>query len=235
MRQPHSSTILWLMVIALGVVVDKEGWQVPREWNPFAPLVVEDPITPVTQWKLGRLKDDRAACRAALESAPADALDYMPLADYTPVDGCPLENVIRVRGGEVGFNTSFVASCPLAVAWVLFERHRLQPAAEDYFGERVTAIQHYGSFACRNIYHREHARRSDHATAEALDVAAFRLADGQRISVLEDWGNDDAAGEFLREAQSGACGLFGTVLGPEYNAAHANHFHFGMRGISFCR
>ncbi|WP_442908031.1 extensin family protein [Halomonas sp. IOP_31] len=43
------------------------------------------------------------------------------------------------------------------------------------------------------------------------------------------------AGEFLREAQSGACGLFGTVLGPEYNAAHANHFHFGMRGMSFCR
>ena len=95
----------------------------------------------------------------------------------------------------------------------------LQPAAEAHLGARVAAVQHYGSFACRNIYNRKNAPRSEHATAEALDVAAFRLTDGRRISVLDDWGDDDAAGEFLREAQSGACGLFGTVLGPEYNAA----------------
>ncbi len=107
-------------------------------------------------------------------------------------------------------------------------------AAEARFGARATEVQHYGSFACRNIYHRKNARRSEHATAEALDVAAFRLADGRRISVLDDWGDDDAAGDFLHEAQSGACGLFGTVLGPEYNAAHANHFHLGMRGVSVC-
>ncbi|MDW5378788.1 extensin family protein [Halomonas sp. HP20-15] len=229
------STAFPLLLIVIGVAFDKGIWTIPREWNPFAPLVVSDPLTPVTQWKLGRLKDDREACRAVLDSAPAGTLDYTPLADYTPVAGCPLVNVLRVRGGEVAFNASFVASCPLAVAWVLFERHRLQPAAEARFGARVAAVQHYGSFACRNIYHRENARRSEHATAEALDVAAFRLADGRRISVLDDWGDDDAADEFLREVQAGACGLFGTVLGPEYNAAHANHFHLGMRGMSFCR
>ncbi|MGM9092579.1 extensin family protein, partial [Campylobacter jejuni] len=59
--------------------------------------------------------------------------------------------------------------------------------------------------------------------------------DGLRIEVLEDWGDDDAQGAFLRRAQKGACDVFGTVLGPEYNAAHANHFHFGMRGFGFCR
>lgn len=231
----HAREVIGIVLIAVGVAFDKGFWTIPREWNPFAPLAVSDPLTAVTQWKLGRLKDDRESCRAVLDSAPAGTLNYTPLADHIPVAGCPLENVVRVRGGELGFNASFVASCPLAVAWVLFERHRLQPAAEAYFGQRVAAVQHYGSFACRNIYHRENARRSEHATAEALDVAAFRLADGRRISVLDDWGDDDAAGDFLRDVQSGACHLFGTVLGPDYNAAHANHFHFGMRGVSVCR
>lgn len=231
----HPREVVVGILIVIGIGFDKQWWTIPREWNPWQPLRISDPLTPVTQWKLERLEDDRAACLAVLASRPDDALRYTPLADYTPVAGCPLSNVVRVQRSGVTFNRSFVASCPLTVAWTLYERHRLQPTAREIFDQSVTHVQHYGSFACRNIYHRENARRSEHAAAEALDIAAFRLANGQRIEVFEDWGDDDAEGAFLKQAQQGACEIFGTVLGPDYNAAHANHFHFGMRGFSFCR
>lgn len=229
------ASLLVILLIVVGIGFDKGWWSIPREWNPWQPLRVSDPLTPVTRWKLERLEGDREACLAALETVPDEDLRYTPLADYTPVAGCPLRNVVRLQRTGVTFNTSFVASCPLAVAWLLYERHRLQPAAQALFGQPVATVQHYGSFACRNIYGREEGRRSEHATAEALDVAAYRLGDGRRIVVLDDWGDEDAEGEFLKRAQQGACDVFGTVLGPDYNAAHANHFHLGMRGFALCR
>ncbi|WP_227367500.1 extensin family protein [Halomonas sp. M20] len=231
----HAREVFGLLLIVVGIGFDKQWWTIPREWAPWQPLHVSDPLTPITQWKLSRLEDDRDGCLAALQTAPEASLRYTPLDDYTPVADCPLINVVRVQRGEAAFNRSFVASCPLALTWALYEQHRLQPLAREIFGQSISQVQHYGSFACRNIYHRKNARRSEHASAAALDVAAFRLEEGQRIEVLKDWGSEGKAGAFLKRAQEGACGLFGTVLGPEYNAAHANHFHLGMRGMSFCR
>ncbi|MGC3874914.1 extensin family protein [Halomonas sp. GXIMD04776] len=231
----NAREILGLLLIVVGIGFDKQWWVIPREWAPWQPLHVSDPLTPITRWKLSRLKRSRDDCLAALETAPEGTLGYTPLDDYTPVADCPLTNVVRVRRGETTFNRSFVASCPLALTWTLYEQHRLQPLARELFGQSIAQVQHYGSFACRNVYGREKGRRSEHAGAEALDVAAFRLSDGRRIEVLKDWGGEGKAGTFLKRAQEDACGLFGTALGPEYNAAHANHFHLGMRGMSFCR
>ncbi|MCE8035949.1 MAG: extensin family protein [Halomonas sp.] len=229
-----------LLVLLLLVASAAAAWwlfeeRIPRQWHPWQPLYVEDPLTPVTKWKLHRLADDREACLEALGTAPEGALRMVPLDDHEPAPGCPLENVVRVHRSEVEFNDSFVVRCPLALAWVMYERQRLQPAAEALFGMRVAHVEHYGSFACRNVYGREEGRLSEHATAEALDVAAFHLTDGRRITLLEHWGSEDARGAFLRAARDGACDLFGNVLGPEYNRAHADHFHFGMRGFRLCR
>ncbi|MFD2192297.1 extensin family protein [Pistricoccus aurantiacus] len=227
--------LLLLALIAIGVAFDKGVWAIPREWNPFEPLYIQDPITPVTRWKLKRLQSDRQGCLAALETLPKDELDYQALTDYVPAPNCPLTNVIRLNASGVGFNRSFVATCPLALAWLMFEYHDLQPAARNVLGSPVSRVEHYGSFACRNIYGRENGRRSAHAFAAALDVAAFTLEDGRRISVLEDWPKEEGKGEFLQEVHQGACRRFATVLGPDYNAAHANHFHLAMGGYRLCR
>jgi hypothetical protein len=231
----RSLLVLLLLVAAAAVAWWQLEERIPSHWHPWRSPHVDDPLTPVTKWKLHRLADDREGCLAALETAPAGALRMTPLADHEPAPGCPLENVVRVQGGALAFNASFVASCPLALAWVMYERHRLQPTAEAHFGARVARIEHFGSFACRNVYGRESGRRSEHATAEALDVAAFLLEDGRRISLREHWNGEGARGAFLREARDGACDLFGNVLGPDYNQAHADHFHFGMRGFRLCR
>lgn len=229
------SMLVILCFIALGVALHKGLIEIPRQWAPWAPLYVDDPVTPVTQLKLKRLNDNREACLAALDTVPDGELRYTPLADYSPTASCPLTNVVRIHSSSVRFNQSFVATCPLALAWVMYERHELQPAAQQIMGSRVRQVDHVGSFACRNIYHRENARRSEHATAEALDVTGFRFENGQRITLINHWDDEGSIGEFLRAAQDSACNTFGNVLGPDYNAAHADHFHMGMRGFRLCR
>ena len=91
-----------------------------------------------------------------------------------------------------------------------------------------------GSYNCRNVAGSE--RRSAHATASAIDVSGFVLADGRRITVLGDWrGGTPAERQFLQVVHASACKRFGTVLGPNYNSAHQNHFHVELSGGSFCR
>jgi hypothetical protein len=96
-------------------------------------------------------------------------------------------------------------------------------------------VTHFGSYACRNVNNSASGRRSQHARANALDVAGFVLEDGREISVVKDWGDGGARGTFLSEARSAACSRFASVLGPDYTAAHANHFHIDMGGFGLCR
>lgn len=97
------------------------------------------------------------------------------------------------------------------------------------------ASNNFGSYACRNVYDREAAPRSRHATADALDVAAFVLGDGRRIHVLGAWNAGDAQGRFLRDVRDAACRYFDAVLGPDYNAAHRNHLHLDRGPYRVCR
>lgn len=148
---------------------------------------------------------------------------------------CPLSNVVRVRDfGPVSLNSSFIASCPLALSSALFVSQQARPLTKTRTGSELTRIEHLGSFACRNIYSRPDARRSEHATADALDISAFRLANGQRVTVLNGWKAEKTQPR-LQALLSASCGYYGNGLGPDYNAAHANHFHLGMRGYGLCR
>ena len=115
-----------------------------------------------------------------------------------------------------------------------------RPAAQRHLGARVVAIEHFGSYNCRRMYGRDAGSWSEHATADAIDIAAFRLSDGRRVSVVNDWNGAPADRAFLREVRDGACGLFATVLSPDYNAAHRDHFHLdqanrGTMGWRACR
>jgi hypothetical protein len=224
--------LAFVLLAMVGVALWRDWLQVPQAWNPWAPLDVREAPNWLTAYKLSRLQGDRALCEQALASS---GLRYRPQADSPASARCPLANVVRVQGGEVGLSSGFLASCPLAVALAVFERHQLQPTARAIFGQPVTRIDHLGSFACRNVYNRSGGRLSQHATANALDVAGFRLADGRSISVLADWAGTGDKARFLREVSQGACRSFNTVLGPEYNAAHRNHLHLDMGRWSICR
>lgn len=223
-----------LLLLAGGLLVGiwRDWVPLPAEWNPWAPLDVRAVPNLLTRFKLGRLQDDPALCDQVLKSS---GLRVSHQADSPADAACPLRNTLRVQGAQVGLSSSFLASCPLAVAFALFERHSLQPAAQAVFGQAVTRVDHLGSFACRNMYGRAEGRLSQHASANALDIAGFRLADGRSINVLKDWPGEGANARFLRQVRDRACNDFNVVLSPDYNAAHRNHFHLDMGRWWVCR
>lgn len=223
--------LLGVLVLAAGQAWHL-GWRPPARWNPLAPLDVSQPPNWLTGFKLKRLRDDPALCQQALQSSQ---LRYRAQADSPASAKCPLSNVWRIEGGQARLSSSFLASCPLAVAYALFERHGLQPVAQRVLGQSVVQVDHLGSFACRNVYNRKAGRLSQHASANALDIAGFRLRDGQRIVLARDWQGTGDKAMFLREVRQAACEHFSTVLGPEYNAAHRDHFHVDMGRWQVCR
>ncbi|MGQ9369513.1 extensin-like domain-containing protein [Azospirillum sp. ST 5-10] len=224
---------LLLAALLAAAVAHRLGHPVlPPRWNPWAPIDLTAGPNLLTRFKLNRLAGDGAACRAALA---ATALAFTPVPDRATGPGCGFRDAVRVTGSDVRFGSAFTATCPLAAAWALFETHVLQPAALRRFGQPVVRVRHLGSYACRNLYGRAAGRRSQHATANALDVAGFTLADGTAVTLAADWDGAEVKAAFLRDLRDGACGLFDTVLGPDYNAAHRDHFHLDMGPARVCR
>lgn len=225
--------LAWLSLLLLAAgAAWLSGWRLPDAWNPWAALDVRQAPNLLTPYKLARLRKDPGLCRQALETS---ALRYKAQADSPATANCPLHNTWRIEQGQARLSSSFLASCPLAVAYALFEAHDLQPIAQQVFGQPVTQVEHLGSFACRNVYHRKQGRLSQHAMANALDISGFRLQDGQRIVLARDWQAGGQKAQFLREVQRAACESFSTVLGPDYNAAHHDHFHLDMGLWQVCR
>lgn len=153
--------------------------------------------------------------------------------------GCSTVNAVSLSSLAGDRSTLELANigpvtCPTAEALSGWARFGVDRAARQILGSPLRRIETMGSYACRNVA--GSSKRSAHARAEAVDVAAFILDDGRRISVLDDWsGGSKEERAFLRIVQQSACKRFGTVLGPDYNAAHRDHFHLEWSSSSFCR
>lgn len=207
--------------------------QIPRHHAPWAPVSLEDPVGFATSMKLNTLSNDATRCAAALETARA--LQVRAAAPDAGTNACPLPGSLVIETSNLTYGQEMAASCALAAAIYVWEREVVQPAAQKHLGAAVVRIDTYGTFACRNVYNQQSGRRSEHASANALDVAGFRLADGRRITLVRDWGADADSGAFLREVRDHSCKVFNGVLGPDYNAAHADHFHLDMGPYRICK
>ncbi|MBC8056434.1 MAG: extensin family protein [Rhizobiales bacterium] len=224
----------WLALLAVLTAVLTYGrhWQVPDRHNPWAPLRIDEAPGWLTRHKLLRLDNAPAACLATLEQA---TMRFTPVSNRDAGPGCGLDNAVRIESTSAQIGEPFTLSCRTAVSLALWERHALQPAATRMLGSGIRRIEHYGSFACRNVYGRADGRRSQHATADAFDVAGFVLDDGRRVTVAAHWRAGDERSAFLRLVHDQACGFFDGVLGPEYNAAHADHLHVDRGPYRVCR
>jgi hypothetical protein len=207
---------------------------------PWTRLDLTRPVGAFTGRKLAGLDDDPDRCRSLLARA---GIDFVALPPRDAGPRCGYEDAVRLTGGafDVDWHPSGLGtSCPVAAALALWTWHVVQPAAIEHFGRRVAAIDHFGSYSCRHLYGRAEGRWSEHATADAVDIAGFRLEDGTRISVRGDWNGTGAKSAFLHDVRNGACDLFSTVLSPDYNAAHNDHLHLdqaerGEMGWRACR
>lgn len=248
-RKSHAlAIVVWSLVAAASYALYSGRLTVPERFNPWAPLDVMAPPNQLTPYKLSRARSDPAQCLAALAQT---GMQYDVLPDRTTAPGCGFENAVRLTRAGVRIGAPLSLSCPMALSFFMWEKHALQAAAQQHFGQRVAAIDHLGSYACRNINRGEGASpdapggaKSRHATADALDIAGFTLENGQKITVLNGWphapaeATEAASGPqalMLMDAHSGACRFFKGVLGPDYNAVHRNHFHLETGGYSMCR
>ncbi|MCA1748664.1 MAG: extensin family protein, partial [Sphingomonadales bacterium] len=190
---------------------------------PWTELDLTGPVGAFTGQKLARLTEDPAACRAKLDEA---GVGFTALPAHRPSPGCGYADGLRPAGGTQRLSFAPdppLISCPVQAGLALWEWHVVQPVAIELFGQEVARIEHLGGYGCRRLYGESEGRWSEHATADAIDIAAFVLADGTRISVLEDWDGEGEHAAFLRRVRDGGCDLFATVLSPDYNAAHADH------------
>lgn len=193
------------------------------EANPLAPLSLAHPIGWTTHDKIVALADDVPACRGLLA---AHGVAFTVLSP-TGADACRAEDRTAIgpdaaRGWTLR-PAGAATTCPVAAAYVLWLERGVQPAARTYLDSPVVAVEHLGTRNCRRIA--GSASWSEHASGNAIDVAAFVLADGRRVSVRHDWTRGGAEAAFLHRARDVACDLFGTTLSPDYNAAHADHLH----------
>ena len=225
-----------LLVSAALVFTHGRLWTLPDRHNPWAPLAIDEPPGWLTRHKLARLDTEPEACRALLATA---ALRTTPLPDRDARTAggttCGLRNALSVSRTRFAVNAPFVLSCRTAVALALWERHVVEPEASRLLAAPVRRLDHFGSYACRNVYGRATGRPSQHATADALDVAGFVLTDGRRITVARHWASDGPESRFLHAVHAGACRFFDGVLGPAYNAAHADHLHLDRGPYRVCR
>jgi hypothetical protein len=202
----------------------------PPQDLPWRPLRLADPPGLASAFKFERAAADPTRCRAVLTEGGVD-FEAVPARRE---GRCVVMGAVQLRGGSTALAPAGpVMTCQEALAYVFWARHAVQPAAREQLGSPVARIDHYGTYACRNV--RGRTVLSQHAFANALDVAAFRLADGRRISVARDFDREDGRGRFLRQARDGACRWFKVVLGPDYNAAHQDHLHLDRARWAMCR
>lgn len=208
---------------------------------PWTPLDLGERVGMFTGAKLAGLTDDAPRCRALLRQA---GVRFRALPVRREGQSCGYADGIRFTHGgsrRIAYAPADLGvSCPVAAALAMWEWNGVQPAAERLLGSRVRRIETFGSYSCRRLYGRDVGGWSEHATADAVDVAGFVLADGRRITVARDWQGDDPQARFLREVRDAACGLFATTLSPDYNAAHRDHLHLdqaerGAMGWRVCR
>lgn len=197
----------------------------------YAPFDLREEPNWLISMQLYYLRASPEKCFAVLSRSEAVfRRQTYPLNDR----GCGFDDGVLLTKQSVRYGNNVLLRCAATASLVLWEQHVLQQEAERVMKKKVRAIRTFGTFSCRNVNHQKEGRLSQHATANAIDIASFTFEDGSTASVLKDW-NKGERGEFLRGVRDGACRFFGGVLSPEFNAAHANHFHFDMGGWKICR
>lgn len=170
----------------------------------------------------------QTACPAVLLGR-VEATALPPITDGQCGTQSPLSVTgVLANGRMVPVSGGVETDCGMASAlpaWVESVDSYLKSREDTALAELVVGT----SYMCRNVNNGAGGNLSFHAFADALDIVGFRLADDRFVTVLDGW--DDALspeGRLLRFAHGSACASFTTVLGPEANAQHRDHFHLDL-------
>lgn len=152
------------------------------------------------------------------------------------VSGCGVERPVQVSSvAGVRLSSSAVMDCGTAKALFSWVNDSVKPTFKRK-GGGVHSLQVAAHYACRTRNNRKGARISEHGKGRAIDISAINLKNGDTLTVLKDWRSRH--GRAMRKIHKAACGPFGTVLGPQSDRYHRDHFHFDTaryRSGPYCR
>lgn len=148
----------------------------------------------------------------------------------SPVKGCGIPEAVRVTEVDgITLRPAATLNCGAASALEKWIRTSVQPT----FGAgQVVQLGVAASYSCRGRNNVKGARISEHGRGNAIDIAGFVLADGSSLTVQNNYSKS------LRKVHKGACGIFGTTLGPGSDGYHENHIHLDVaryRSGAYCR
>lgn len=153
------------------------------------------------------------------------------------VQGCGLEEPVQLTAVDgIPLSQPATIDCPTALALRAWVKDAVLPTVGGK-GGGVARIEVAASYTCRPRNNQRGARISEHGRGRAIDIAGITLQNGSTLSVLRGW-RDETQGPILQKLHRAACGPFGTVLGPNSDRFHQNHFHFDTaryRSGPYCR
>jgi hypothetical protein len=162
-----------------------------------------------------------------------DQLDPIP----GRIQGCGIAEPVRLREvNGIALSTPATVNCTTARALQTWVQGSVVPTV-GRTGGGVQSLRVVASYACRTRNNQPGARISEHGRGNAIDIAGIGLANGSELTVLGGW-RDRRSGPILQQLHRGACGPFGTVLGPNSDRFHQDHFHFDVasyRSGPYCR
>ncbi|MFQ6553655.1 extensin family protein [Aestuariibius insulae] len=224
MKMFRRIVVALVIVAAVSILIERlltdPDTPLPRAWNPMEPLDVSASPNILTPLKLSRAVRMPERCYAALETSRS-RFEILPDLEASN-SACGISAQVRLTSVGPSLNRPLNTTCETALRLAMWAEHGL---------EDVIGIDHIGSYSCRAMRTSRGSagRMSTHATAEAVDIVALRFADGRRLSLIDDWGEE------LQGVRDSACDWFRVVLSPDYNALHRDHFHLQNRGWELCR
>ena len=166
------------------------------------------------------------------EGLDAGGLIVERVAPVVGENGCGIAEPVRLTGihadGAISLSAPAVTNCAMARRIGTFIRQDVAPAARDILGSDLTGLTVAASYVCRSRNSQSGTKLSEHATGNALDIAAFHVADGRVVDVENDWQAGGELAAFLRRIHKAACDRFTTVIGPDGDEWHRDHIHLDL-------
>jgi hypothetical protein len=151
--------------------------------------------------------------------------------------GCGVQNPVRITEVDgVRLSMAATVNCTTAKALKKWVSQTVKPSV-GRMGGGVTSLRVAAHYSCRSRNNIPGAKISEHGRGNAIDISAITLKNGTSLTVISGW-RDKKQGPVLKKIHRGACGTFGTVLGPNSDPHHQDHFHLDVanhRSGAYCK
>lgn len=203
--------------------------------SPRAPFGAGYPRLDQPQTLPDAMSADEAACRQELKRLDVTYRDLPAIEDG---GACGIDRPVSISDiNGVAIKPAATLTCDMAATFARWTRKELVPSSRTRYFTGIKAIHQASSYSCRRIA--GSGSMSQHASGNAIDISRIELNNGRDIDVRKPGLFAFRQRGFLNNVRGDGCSYFTTVLGPGYNYAHRDHFHFDIQprknGYVACR